>query len=322
MRMSLSALIISVMVSMTVRAEVPVDSSKMLALQEKDILVTSVYHYLQTVHEHQEDALKLKSDLEWLVVRMKRIEDRKGTVPGDLKKARQRIDEKLSLIDLDVPRLNGFIEKHLESLRRLDAQVKHANGNSAPDWWTFEDWIYGLMYPNTTKISRDDANVNATRNDMIDFSVGNVEDPTSTLRNELEQKIKAVELDNWVALSESGNMLTLDVQLPILFGLGKSDVAKDYHPFFKKLSWLLNSYSVKVDVVGYTDTPSGNGAIGPSDMTLGADRATHVAQELIETGMMPDAFKIIGQGEYKDDDLSSAMKRRVEVRVYFDQSKA
>lgn len=298
-------------------AGVPQDSHKILSLKEKDILVSSVYNYKERIHEYNEDVLRLKSDREWLEVKIKRIEDEKRQVPLALTSAVDRIDMELIRYDSEILRLTAMTEKHLSDLRMLDAKVTVANGNSAPEWWAFDEWIYQLMYPGKEIPSRPSMAPGMDGKETQAFMVSN-----SALKRDLEQKIKDIELDNWVAIVQDSKGLSLEVQLPILFGLGKSDVAKDYIPFFKKLSWLVKSYPINVEVEGYSDGKAGNDMPFSARMALGANRAANVVQELVDTGLQPEIFKIISDDEYgyadpEKKNLSAAMKRRVEIRVHF-----
>lgn len=316
---SLVAVVFSVM---AMAADMPIDSSKVLSLQEKDMLVEAISNYKGIVHEYQEDMLKMASDREWLVVKMARIEDWKRQVPVELIRARDRIDAKMIQHSSEISRMKSLTEKHLTDLRALDVRVKAAHGNQAPNWWQFDSWIYGLMYPGKQAVTNEKASVLSS-----DEYLRQTVQIASPLENDLQTKIKSVELDDWVALVHGPDGLALDVQLPILFGQGKSDVAKDYKPFFKKLAWLLKPYSVRIEVAGYTDSESMNTNPYASSMALGANRAANVVQELIQTGMVPGVFKIISAGDYGDlspetKELSAAMKRRVEVRVFFKNDNA
>jgi outer membrane protein OmpA-like peptidoglycan-associated protein len=79
-------------------------------------------------------------------------------------------------------------------------------------------------------------------------------------------------------------------------------------------------------VEGYSDGDTGDGEPFSARVALGANRAANVVQELVQTGLKPGIFKIIGEDDYgksKPDqqNLSAAMKRRVEVRVFFSNDK-
>lgn len=302
-------------------AGVPQDSHKILSLKEKDILVSAVHNYYGRIHDYHEDVLRLRSDREWLEVKIKRIEDEKRTVPATLTSATRQIDLKLSQHHLEIERMTSMTEKHLSDLRVLDAKVTAKNGNRVPGWWSFDEWVYHLMYPDKIMAPKTTAPSMEKKDSHAYLALD------SELRNDLEQKIEDIELDNWVALIEDESGLALEVQLPILFGLGKSNVAKDYIPFFKKLAWLVKPYPIHVEVSGYSDGEGGNGMPFPARMALGANRAANVVQELLETGLQPDIFKVIGDDEYGASDpekknLSAAMKRRVEIRVYFKKDRS
>jgi flagellar motor protein MotB len=300
--------------------EFPEDASRMLAVQEKDMLVQSVTEYAARIHEYREDRLTLSDNREWLVVRMMRFDDRKQPVPPSLETAKGRIDAKLIQIDGDMVRIEALTENHLDRLRRLDERVCSQNSNKAPGWWQFDPWIYSLMYPGRTQLPVDPAG--DTQAASLDHRLSESGGAFSALRQDLEMKIKSVELEDWVALVSDGSELALEVRLPILFGAGKSDVANDYKPFFKKLAWLLKAYPVRVDVAGYSDGDAAQTASFATRMALGANRAAKVVEALIETGMPANVFKVISAGDYgagdaDAPDLGPSMKRRVDLRVHF-----
>jgi flagellar motor protein MotB len=142
-----------------------------------------------------------------------------------------------------------------------------------------------------------------------------------------EEKIKAADIDNWVALASGEKGLKLEVQLPILFGLGKTDVAEDYKLFFNKLASLIKPYHVVIEVSGYPDSHTSDRKSFVTNMAMGTKRAASVVKELMKTGLPASAFKIISESgdaphAREKNELSSAMRRRVEVNVYIRTNEA
>lgn len=310
-----------------VYAEIPRDSFKVLSLQEKEILVSSIYQYQNRLYELNQEILKLRSDKEWIGVKIMRIQDQGRRVPMELKKSRDLLEYKIRIMGIEAGRMKKMSDQHLDNLRKLDDKVKTANQHKRPEWWYFDPWILALMYPGASQASKKTDSPALSSYIQADKKTYQAYGKMSSLLHDLEDKIKVVQLENWVALFAEEGGLRLEVQLPILFGLGKSSVAKDYKQFFRKLSWLLKSYAVKVEVAGYTDSSTINNKEFSSNIELGASRAANVVKELIETGMSPSVFRIVSQGQYgndqsEKDDLSAAMKRRVEVNVYFKDNEA
>jgi flagellar motor protein MotB len=304
-------------------ADIPVDSSRILALKEKELLVSEVLDYKKQIFELKQDLLTLKSDKEWLDVKIMHFETQGRTVPDEMTASKDLIVKKQSQIALDISKFNGLCKQHLQEMRHLDARVKRENGNKAPVWWRWDDQISRLM------ASEGNESKPAAEMKKPEIAVKKADSTTeiSPFRKGLEDKIKAADLDNWVALVSGDKGLKLEVQLPILFGHGKSSVAKDYKPFFKKLSALLKPYQVRIDVTGYADGDKIRSKHYSSKIELGTKRAANVMHELIKAGMPPSIFKVSSEGAYGSHDptkkgLSAAMKRRVEVNVYFKDPKA
>lgn len=306
----------------SVFAEPLPDSFRILALHEKDIIVPAVYQYNSKILELEQDKLNLKKDKEWVNVKMLHIQDQNRLIPSELKEAIEVFNYKMELISKEVVRLTNLNRKHIENLRKLDGKVKSKHSNVAPVWWHLDSWILKLLYPGSETASKNADTPYRDSRRQISKTGGDVK-----LIKTIKEKIKAVELGNWVELFPNENRLRLEVQLPILFGSGKATIAKDYKKFFRKLSWLLKPYPVEIEVAGFTDGNAISGGKYSSNLELGANRATNVVKELVETGLKQSSFKIISQGETpdkneKNNKLSAAMKRRVEVNVFFDANEA
>ncbi len=303
-------------------ADIPQDSFRILALHEKDIIVPAVYQYNSKILELQQDRLNLQKDKEWVNVKMLHIQDQKRLVPSELKEASEIFSYKMELISKEIIRLTNLNRKHIESLRKLDNKVKSRHNNRAPTWWRLDDWVMKLLYSDSQTASINSGTVSVATEKKISNNRGDAK-----LIKDIKEKIKAVELGNWVELFSDESRLRLEVQLPILFGSGKSTIAKDYKNFFRKLSWLLKPYPVNIEVAGFTDGNAISGGKYTTNIELGVSRATNVVKELVNTGLKQSSFKIISQGEKpykntKNNKLSAAMKRRVEVNVFFGDNEA
>lgn len=305
-------------------SEIPQDSFRILALHEKDIIVPAVYQYNSKILELQQDRLNLQKDKEWVNVKMLHIQDQNRHIPSELKEASELFSYKMQHISKEIIRLTNLNRRHIESLRKLDNKVKNNYNSQAPAWWRLDGWVLKLLYPElqtasihaetTTEVAEEKISGTSTGGDV-------------KLIKDIKEKIKAVELGNWVELFSGESRLRLEVQLPILFGSGKSTIAKDYKNFFRKLSWLLKPYPVKIEVAGFTDGNAISGGKYATNIELGVSRATNVVKELVNTGLKQSSFKIISQGEKpykntKNNKLSAAMKRRVEVNVFFGDNEA
>ena len=307
-------------------SELPQDSFRILSLHEKGLLTSAVFTYTSKILELNQDILNIRNDREWVKVKIQNIQDQNRTIPRELRQADTTLGRKVQLMDKEILRLYALSRQHLDALLLLDRQVKVKHQNETPSWWYLEKWLVELMYPDAIKKQHGETAAKV-KNNIRQYKVASPPEHKAIIKA-LQEKIDAVGLENWVALMSNESPLRLEVQLPILFGSGKTDVAKDYKIFFRKLSWLLKPYLVKVEVAGYTDSNSVRGGKYSSNIELGASRAANVVRELIETGMKQSVFRIVSQGEIsnekikENDKLSAAMKRRVEVNVFFENDGA
>lgn len=315
-------------------ANIPADSSKNLLLNEQKNLTEAVIEYKSLIHEYTMDLMNLKADREWIDVKIKRMEDQKRDVPEILRQAIDNIDEKMVRHKIEMKRLAGLCELHFKEMKTLDARVKKLYGKPTPVWWRWNAGAAPWKIRNKSKPERlehletphavsYEAAHDVSRKEAVDHAPAHDSDLLETF----EEKIKAADIDNWVSLASGEKGLKLEVQLPILFGLGKTDVVADYKLFLNKLASLIKPYHVVIEVSGYPDNNSSDRKSFVSNMAMGTKRAANVVKELMKTGLPASAFKIISEsGDDSHDrvekEMSTAMKRRVEVNVYIRDKEA
>ncbi|MFA6012008.1 MAG: OmpA family protein [Desulfobacteraceae bacterium] len=312
-------------------ANIPADSSKELLLNEQKNLTASVIEYKTLIHEYRLDLSNLKAEREWITVKINRIEDQKRDVPDVLREAIEHIDEKVIHHKKEMKRLEALCKLHIKEMKSLDAQVKKKYGKPSPVWWSWNagvaPWMKSDKSKQVDKAENHDTVYEVAHDVTRKESSGHAPSRDSSLLETFDEKIKEADIDNWVAIASGERGLKLEVQLPILFGLGKTDVAADYKLFFNKLASLIKPYHVVIEVSGYPDNNTSDRMSFVSNMALGTKRAANVVKELMKSGLPASAFKIISEsgsdshGREKNE-LSIAMKRRVEVNVYIRNSGA
>lgn len=303
----------------------PNDSTKDLLLQEQKNLTAAVIEYKTLIHEYRLDLLNLKAEREWIGVKISRIKDQKRDVPDILKEAIKNIDEKITHHKKEIRRLDELCKRHIKEMKSLDARVKKRYGKPYPVWWSWNDGVTPWMKSDKSKQEHAGGYhapvYEALHEVALKESSGHAPSRDSSLLETFDEKIKAADIDNWVAIASGEKGLKLEIQLPILFGLGKTDVAAEYKLFFNKLASLLKPYHVVIEVSGFPDNNTSDRKSFVSNMALGTKRAANVVKELMKSGLPASAFKIISESgfdshELEKNELSTAMKRRVEVNVY------
>lgn len=301
----------------------------MLLLKEQRHLKEAVAEYMDRIHEYRLDLVNLKSDREWLDVKIKGIADQKREIPDVLTEAMIRIDEKMDRYAKEMARLDALYEQHVKTLKKLDSQVKKAYGSPPPSWWVWDGGSPPWAVKHTAVAVKDPhktpPKAHASGHDVItkETTTHAAEPEDSDLAEVLEHQIKAVDLENWVSLAALGDDFKLDVQLPILFGAGKADVAAEYKPFFTKLSTLLKPYPVEIEVAGFPDHDTDDRKSFVANMAMGTKRAASVVKEMMGAGLPASSFRIISESGHGDTAHSpdTPLKRRVEVHVRIKQKK-
>ena len=319
-------------------AAVPADLSRELCLQEQRELTYSVLEYKELIHDYRLDLLNLKAEREWVDVKIKRIKEQGRSVPDSLVKAVHRIDGKMVNHEKEMKRLDALSDSHIKAMKNLDAKVKKTFGSPPPDWWRWSErvspWLYAGKSGSKSKhreAGHDTSHETPAHEVVYDVSrresSAHAPGRDSNLLESLEEKIKSAGMENWVSLVSNGKELTLEVQLPILFGIGKADVADDYKLFLKKFSSLIKPYDAVIEVAGYPDGNTTDRKSFVSNMAMGTKRAASVVKELMNAGLPASSFKIVSEsaggskGPVKHD-VSAATKRRVEVSVHIKEHEA
>ncbi len=320
---ALMILIFGMVLSYSAWAEIPKDQPGMLLLKEQRHLKEAVAEYMDRIHEYRLDLVNLKSDREWLDVKIKGISDQKRDVPEVLTEAVLRIDEKMDRYTRAMARLDALYEQHVKTLKKLDSKVRKLYGNPAPSWWVWDGgsppWAgkHGSFAVKTEHRPPVKAHAAAHEERMSETSVHAVVPEHSDLAEILEHQIKTVDLENWVSLATSEEGFKLDVRLPILFGLGKADVASEYKQFLTKLTTLLKPYPVVIEVAGFPDQDTDDRKSFVANMAMGTKRAANVVKEMMGAGLPASSFRIISEGGHGDvtHHSDTPMNRRVEVHV-------
>lgn len=309
----------------------PSDPTKDLLLQEQRNLTEAVIEYKTLIHEYRLDRLNLKAEREWIGVKINRIKDQKRDVPDILNEAIERIDKKLIHHKKEMRRLDELCKQHIKEMKSLDARVKKKYGKPSPVWWSWNAGVAPWMKIDKSKPEHNNgyrAPVYEVSHEVaLKESSGHASSRDSSLLETFDEKIKAADIDNWVAIASVERGLKLEIQLPILFGPGKAELAEDYKHFFNKLASLLKPYHVVIEVSGYPDNNTSDRKSFVANMAMGTKRAANVVKELMRSGLPASAFKIISESgfdsnEREKKELSTAMKRRVEVNVYIKDNAA
>lgn len=240
-----------------------------------------VQTYQDQVSFVQSEIKKIQEDMDWLALKIKRMEDFDRFVP-------QRLYNSIA-----------FKKSKIKSLVKLKHRYERLLKSSAP--------------PGPAKIGTKAKTDKKDQKDKKNKDLG--------LEKNIRKKILASGLEDWVELLPHETPLSLENRLPILFSSGSAVIAKGYESFLKNLAGLVKGYQVRIIIDGYADTDPIHTKRYSSNFELGAARAAAIVKALVKYGVKPSVFKIGSTGEYRFDSQKVTewknLQRHANIAVFF-----
>jgi chemotaxis protein MotB len=227
----------------------------------------------------------VENNLNWLELKIKRIEDSGRKVQNQLKASVKKKKEKRGLLKKRKSQLEKVVDRYEVSYKNMKSSLQQKT---------------------------------SIKSRSIETIVGK----PSRKVSDLEIAIKQSGLSDWIEVSsrEDGCFIVKNT-LPILFSSGSASLAKEYHSFLGKLAGFLKPYDVRVFITGYADSDPIKTLKYPSNFELGASRAANIAHGLVKFGLKPNIFKIGTTGEHrfaaKEPSKKKSFQRRAQITVVF-----
>ena len=255
--------------------------------------------------------VEIKKDIDWLILKINRIEDAGKKSSHGLKDSVVTKEQKIEILLKEKNRLEAIsshYKKEYDARKKIESDknmaVKQASKKQVP-----KTIIAKEISPKSSKFSKK-VSLKSTMNHSNTIKKAGV-----------EAAVKKAGLDDWVEVNGDDTCLRIETTLPILFSSGSAKVSREYQSFFKKLASFLKPYDVKILVNGYADTLPIKTKQYPSNFELGATRAANIIHALVSQGLKPSIFKIETTGEYrfaaKEPSQKKSFQRRAQVTVIF-----
>ncbi|MBF0101687.1 MAG: OmpA family protein [Desulfobacterales bacterium] len=304
-----SVVVMLLLTHQSVKAE---EMKPIIAMEEKNMIESAMSEYQRRIDSIEQQLVNLKSEREWLTIKIFRIQTQSRTVPTELRTSQTKILKKMAAIEKEREQLNTLIQEHQKRLQQINEKID----SYFPD----SSFLHNPL--DKRIVVEEDLKDKDTKKTTHGMSKDT--NATDALKQPLMTSIQEKDLTDWVELLGSGSEFRLEVRLPVLFGSGKTSLTKDYKMFFAKLATVLLPYKnqVRVVVAGFSD--SSKSKTGPSNWEIAHRRAESVLKELVQKGLPSAAFTIMSYGEYTpqslgDDKKASELSRRAEISVYFNK---
>ena len=150
-------------------------------------------------------------------------------------------------------------------------------------------------------------------------------DAVSEFREQVEQLITEMELDEYVQIIDEKTSLTLRIDSVILFDLGKADIKESGKETIRKVAKLMKEINTEITVQGHTDNLPIHTSLFPTNWELSTKRATNVVLFLVnECSLDPRKLTATGNGEFRpiapnDTEENRQKNRRIDIVI--DKSK-
>lgn len=123
------------------------------------------------------------------------------------------------------------------------------------------------------------------------------DNPLALLRSDLDDDLKALQMDSQLSLGSDHVGLILDIESDAFFAAGSAVLKKESIPVLRRLASTINvsRYNVfRFEVQGHTDDTPIHTDLYPSNWELSAARAAAVARFLIESGIDATRLRVVG----------------------------
>ena len=273
-------------------------------------LRTKIQKYNKTISYINDQIIFIHKEIDWLSNKINLIKSSGRPVSIKLYQSMETQNNKLASIIKERNYISEFLKKASNKLKILEKtkSISINNNYAKQNYIEEEQEIQETNYLIEKKKERRKTNhkIKKIRNLNI---------------KKLYAGIKKARLQNWVQIIKSKTDIKIKTRLPILFGSGKANLAKEYKDFFKQLANFIKSYDIQILVEGYADQEPINTKKYPSNFELGAIRASNIVHELIKHGLKPSIFKIASTGKNrfsgKNKSKTNIFERRAEVTVIF-----
>lgn len=252
-----------------------------------------------------EQIRQIQNDLEWLTLKVKRMQDFDRFVP-------QRMHDSIAFKQSRIAALKKLKQRYQDLIPELPE--KQPSAENDPRTTALEE----------NRETRETAAIGPAGETAGAGGVPRVPggfNAAVNFRQNLEKQMAAAGLDSWLEMVPHVTPVRAETRLPILFASASAQIPEGYEPFLKNLADLVRDKDVRIVVDGYADTDPINTPAYPSNFELGAARAAAVVHALVSHGIKPRVCKIGSTGQYRFDAKKQTewknLQRHVTIAVFF-----
>jgi len=262
-------------------------------------------HFQEQAAVVTEQIRQIQNDLEWLTLKVKRMQDFDRFVP-------QRMHDSIAFKQARIAALKKLKQRYQDLIPKLPENLLPPEKDPAAT----------VLEKNRKTAEAEKTGPAGETSETADVPLAaDGFGPDMNFRQNLEKQLADAGLDSWLELVPNLTPVRMETLLPILFASASAQIPEGYAPFLKNLAALVRDKDVRIVIDGYADTDPINTPRFPSNFELGAARAAAVVHALVGHGIKPEVCKIGSTGQYRFDAKKQTewknLQRHVTIAVFF-----
>lgn len=155
---------------------------------------------------------------------------------------------------------------------------------------------------------------------MFQIGKGRIDQIIENIIQQIREQLQRSGMQDQVRMTQSKDQIHFSISEPLLFNSGQAEVKPTADSLLVLIAEILNTVPFEIRVEGHTDNIPIRTARFPSNWELSFARGIALTRKMIDFGVSPERFQVIGYGEYRPiaDNTSNqgrALNRRVEIYV-------
>ncbi len=155
---------------------------------------------------------------------------------------------------------------------------------------------------------------------MFQIGKGKIDQVIEAIIKQIREQLQKSGMQDQIKMTQSKDQIHFSISEPMLFESAQATVKPAADSLLVLIAEILNIVPFEIRVEGHTDNRPINTPRFPSNWELSFARGIALSRKLIEFGVSPNRFQVIGYGEYRpiadnSNPTGRALNRRVEIYV-------
>ncbi|MCK9328295.1 MAG: flagellar motor protein MotB [Candidatus Cloacimonetes bacterium] len=155
---------------------------------------------------------------------------------------------------------------------------------------------------------------------MFQIGKGKIDQIIESIVKQIREQLQKTGMQDQIKMTQSKDQIHFNISAPLLFESAQANVKPTADSLLVLISEILNTVPFEIRVEGHTDNLPIKTVEFPSNWELSFARGIALTRKLIDFGVSPERFQVIGYGEYRPiadnaNEKGRTLNRRVEIFV-------